>query len=209
MKRINRNAFILMKFVIVLGVFLFCASSQSHAISFTDMGDGTIMDNDSGLIWLKDASSPDLAGTDPSGMADWATATAAAAALSDGTGGLTDGSAPGDWRLPTILEWESFINALYEYPALGNAAGDAKWSEADAFTGVQSTVYWSSTEYTIDQAWVADMSIGWMRYAYKDPGPPGFYVWPVRVSPVPEPTTILLLGSGLIGLLGFRRKFKK
>lgn len=28
-------------------------------------------------------------------------------------------------------------------------------------------------------------------------------------TPIPEPSTILLLGSGLIGLVGFRRKFKK
>ena len=28
-------------------------------------------------------------------------------------------------------------------------------------------------------------------------------------APIPEPTTILLLGSGILGLLGFRRKFKK
>jgi hypothetical protein len=28
-------------------------------------------------------------------------------------------------------------------------------------------------------------------------------------TPVPEPTTMLLLGSGLLGLLGLRRKFKK
>jgi len=32
-------------------------------------------------------------------------------------------------------------------------------------------------------------------------------VW--AMEPIPEPATMLLLGSGLIGLSGFRRKFKK
>jgi len=30
-----------------------------------------------------------------------------------------------------------------------------------------------------------------------------------NVSPVPEPATILLIGTGLVGLVGFRKKFKK
>jgi len=48
---------------------------------FTIIGDGTVRDPNTGLIWLKDASCSELAATDESGRANWDVATAAAAAL--------------------------------------------------------------------------------------------------------------------------------
>jgi hypothetical protein len=145
---------------------------------FTNMGDGTIRDNNSGLIWLKDASCPDLDGTNSSGEANWEMARAAAAALSgDGTCGLTDGSKAGDWRLPTKAEWEAFMSADYDFPALVNTVGNAQYSEGDAFAGVQSSNHWSSTEYAQGKAWGAFMDVGLMSHDFKNHLG---YVWPVR-----------------------------
>jgi hypothetical protein len=125
---------------------------------FKDMGDGTIRDNVSGLIWLKDASCGDLPRADASGQANWEDANAGAAELGGGRGNckLQDGSEPGDWRLPTIAEWLSFMTPRYTAPALVDTRGDARWSEGDAFTGVESDryhYYWSSTTLRLDPSW--------------------------------------------------------
>lgn len=165
---------------------------------FTIMGDGTVRDPNTGLIWLRDASCSELAGTDESGGATWDVAKAAAAALADGTCGLTDGSSAGDWRLPTISEISDLCDRQYNGPALSNAAGTGQWSEGDAFDGVESDWYWSATEEEpgpnglpphesgepISTVRLSDGFVFWKYNHLHDPSgeelPTILYVWPVR-----------------------------
>jgi len=81
---------------------------------FTDNGDGTVNDNLTGLIWLKNANC--------FGAKNWTAALSDANNLSNGTCGLTDGSSAGDWRLPNRVELTSLVNSEYYNPALSNAA---------------------------------------------------------------------------------------
>jgi hypothetical protein len=146
---------------------------------FTHNGDGTVTDNLTGLIWLGDASCADLEWTDSSGRGDWSTALSAAAALADGTCGLTDGSEAGDWRLPSRFELESLLDLEYAFPALSNAAGTGQWAPGDAFGGVQSSYYWSSSSYAYNpqSAWNVTLYNGGVYYNAKTNS---YDVWPVR-----------------------------
>jgi hypothetical protein len=115
---------------------------------YVDCGNGTVTDTVTGLIWLKNAACL--------GSADWAAANVAAAALANGQCGLTDGSSPGDWRLPTKDEWVATIARAVALgctisgpgtePSLTNNDGHACLSVGpSSFAGVASDSYWSST----------------------------------------------------------------
>jgi hypothetical protein len=144
---------------------------------FTDNGDGTVTDNTTGLIWLKNANC--------FGPITWYQAMTAVADLANGQCGLTDGSSQGDWRLPERFELLTLLDERYESPALSNEAGTGQWMEGDPFSGVQSSPYWSATTYENypDAAWLVLFSQGYMLYYGNESyaGKTGTsFVWPVR-----------------------------
>ena len=96
---------------------------------FTDNLDGTLTDNLTGLIWLKDG---DCLGTTP-----WLGALAAVDRLHDGLCGLSDGSVAGSWRLPNRNE---LLSLLYNGNGLTLSHPFIKPEEPQRYN-------WSSTTY--------------------------------------------------------------
>jgi hypothetical protein len=134
---------------------------------FTDNGNGTVKDNLTGLIWLKDANC--------FSRRTWAQALSDANSLANGSCGLTDGSSAGNWRLPNRKELRSLINY--------SQANSAAWLNlpAQGFSNVQADYYWSSSTYAFNTtyAWVVGMYDGSVGGNFKTFT---YYVWPVRAG---------------------------
>ena len=131
---------------------------------FTDNSDGTVTDNLTGLIWLKDADAGD-------GTATWANALSICNSLATGQQGLSDGSSAGDWRLPTVKELHSLIDVGNFDPALPTG---------HPFSGVQSSFYWSSTTNAGNAANAFSVYVNYGSVSYGTGKSNAFYVWPVR-----------------------------
>lgn len=142
---------------------------------FSDMDDGTIRDNETTLIWFKDANA--------FGGMSWYDAMDTVATLGSGDYGLSDGSIPGDWRLPTKKEWEEFFHPSYTAPPISNTIGDDEWANNDAFVGILPTIsyYWSSSSFDSDNddAWLAYMSGRGRIFTYPKTYIRGL-VWPIQ-----------------------------
>ncbi|MCI5134078.1 MAG: DUF1566 domain-containing protein [Candidatus Electrothrix sp. AW2] len=144
---------------------------------FTDNSNGTVTDNLTGLIWLKDADCS-------SGRVTWSAAMTFAAGLSNTDCNLSDGSADGDWRVPTVDELISLLDREYFEPSLSNAQGTGQWTDGDVFNNVRSdNGYWTSTGYAAlstslpTYKWYVDLGYG--AVAGKSMNNI-YYVWAVR-----------------------------
>lgn len=130
---------------------------------FIDNGNGTVTDALTGLVWLKNA--------DCFGLKKWPEAVKDCISLENGVCGLSDGSAKGDWRPPSIKELRSLINHERYNPA---------FFQKHPFAGLQSGNYWSGTSNAEDpaSAWHVNVYSGSLDYDIKLIYP--CYVWPVR-----------------------------
>ncbi|MFM2089998.1 MAG: hypothetical protein RLZZ127_487 [Planctomycetota bacterium] len=112
---------------------------------FTDNRNGTVTDNLTGLLWLRD----------PGGApnATWTNALDWCASLASGQQGLSDGSAAGDWRLPNLREAMSLVDFGRAFPAL---------AEQHPFLNVPPVPVWTATTTPNrpDRAYQADFGVG-------------------------------------------------
>ncbi|GFO54396.1 hypothetical protein GMSM_14030 [Geomonas sp. Red276] len=119
---------------------------------FVDNGNGTLSDTVTGLTWLKKADC--ISG-------NWSGSLTAVNALSSGQCGLTDGSAPGDWRMPNRNEMLSLADRAPTFPIANYFNGipgpdGVTVTFAPVFQSFQVfTYYWTSTSYQPDpgEAW--------------------------------------------------------
>lgn len=159
-----------------------CADNTNR---YVDCNNGTVTDTVTGLVWLKQA--------DCLGSVNYADATAEAATLSSGQCGLTDGSKPGEWRLPTSEDWKITLlpGPDCQSPALTDTSGTGCYATgAKPFPNVVVDKYWSATA-RLDQptaAWTADLhyneetalaETGEWSILPRDKSEP-HRVWPVR-----------------------------
>ncbi len=161
------------------------AGIQHPTPRFVASGNGTVKDLLSGLVWLQDANC--------NGPKNWWQGLSWANRLFDGCVdcggsdndcGLSDGSRPGEWRLPNIRELQTLSHFGYTHPALTNTQGDGQWTAGDPFTGVVSNDYASSTTYLDIPSWNLYVSFAWGFAEADNRKTWSQYVWPVRGGPI-------------------------
>ncbi len=155
-----------------------CANGTLTGTRWCDNGDGTVTDllgdstnNKVGqcLVWLKNANCTDVLATVTGGSMNWDNANVWSSAVKNTSCGLSDGSGDGIWRLPTKEELDGITNGTDQ----------VRSASMQAFTGVQSALYWSSASNATFPtfAWLVYMTSGNVNYTNKTFT---YRVWAVR-----------------------------
>ena len=117
------------------------------------------------------------------------------------------------WRLPTSNAIGGYngttgneLGQLF-YSELGGTAGN-NIPDTASFINEQAYAYWSGTEYASYPccAWGFDTDVGTQNGYNKYHLSFAWAVSPGQVSAVPVPGAVWLMGTGLLGLLGLKRR---
>ena len=137
-----------------------------NPISFSDRGDGTVSDNNTGLVWQKCSvgQNNDETCSGTAARFNWYQASGTFNATDNSTTqnvcSIVTLSGNSDWRLPSKKELMSIVD--YSIPDLDGATIQQAWFP----NTVVSSSYWSSTTFEAFQvgAWGVDFSNGGIDY---------------------------------------------
>lgn len=148
----------------------------------TEECNGTVTDNLTGLIWLRNANCPRSSRNWVTALSDVTSLNSSGKMNNNNCGDTSKGgSYQTDWRLPNIRELHSLQDYGYFSPGLSNAAGDAKWSDGDAFFSLKydhEDWYLSSSSNLDSLTYIWATNLDGKVNVFPKSG--GGYVWPVR-----------------------------
>ena len=145
---------------------------------FTDHGDGTIVDNLTGLMWLKDASCLERYSWEESFVIiRWLNDLSPKIKCEEYTVSYDN------WQFPEMNQLEILLDGVQEEPA--------EWLNRQGTVNMQARDYWSSTENPLNlyHAWAMNMLAGGVR---NYPKSFRLHVWPFRKQLVVGPVNPVL-----------------